>query len=734
LAAASGRPAVSTGWSDDALRLRIDVDADGMARITQLAGGPGEPASSTALPLLDVVVAGEGKGWCGGRYCESQAGDRFRYAGHERGAAGPEWHELRMDLADPVTGLRAEVFYRFLAGQGALRSWVRLTNAGELPVTVQSVTSFLCSCLGGAQLEDLDVLWAENDWLAESRWQQRALRDALPDLNRMVHGADPRGRFGLTSAGSWSSGTYLPMGAVVNRRTGGAWAWQIEHNGGWHWQVGECTRRSASSGAGPGGRHGPRGSATGAYLALLGPTDAEHHWRATLAPGDSFTTVPVSVVVSPAGFEGAVAGLTAVRRAIRRPHPDHQRLPVIFNDYMNTLMGNPTTERLLPLIEAAAMVGAEYFCIDSGWYAGLDQSWWDTVGAWKPSGTRFPNGIAEVLDHIRAAGMVPGLWLEPEVVGVQSPVAAQLPPEAFFQRSGQRVVEHGRYHLDLRHPAAVKHLDEVVDFIVSDLGVGYLKLDYNVMVAPGTDSGGISPGAGLLAANRAQLDWLDGVLGRHPGLVIENCSSGGMRTDYALLSRLQLQSTSDQQDFLRYPPVAAAAPAAMTPEQAANWAYPQPGFSDAEIAFTLCGALLGRLYLSGHLDAMSPAQRELVAAAVRVYQEIRMDIAAAVPFWPLGLPRWTDSWLALGLRTPAATYLTVWHRGPVAASAGDATAVSLPLPNLAGTPVTVLYPPTASSPVRWEASSLRVTLPDPPAACLVRLPSAREAARGRPPR
>ena len=101
------------------------------------------------------------------------------------------------------------------------------------------------------------------------------------------------------------------------------------------------------------------------------------------------------------------------------------------------------------------------------------------------------------------------------------------------------------------------------------------------------------------------LDWLDAALDRHPGLVIENCSSGGMRTDYALLARLQVQSTSDQQDFLRYPPIAAAAPAAMTPEQAAIWAYPQPEFTDDENAFTLCGAMLGRVHLSGHLDRMS---------------------------------------------------------------------------------------------------------------------------------
>ena len=129
-------------------------------------------------------------------------------------------------------GLIAEVFYRILAGHGTLRSWVRLSNLGTVPVTVESVTSFLCGGLAGPhELDDLDVLWAENDWLAEGRWQRRPLRDALPDLNRRGHGADPRGRFGITSAGTWSSGTYLPMGGLVSRDAGHAWIWQIEHNG-----------------------------------------------------------------------------------------------------------------------------------------------------------------------------------------------------------------------------------------------------------------------------------------------------------------------------------------------------------------------------------------------------------------------------------------------------------------------------------------------------------------------
>ncbi len=273
--------------------------------------------------------------------------------------------------------------------------------------------------------------------------------------------------------------------------------------------------------------------------------------------------------------------MTEYRRVARRPHADHSRLPVIFNDYMNTVMGEPTTERLLALVDAADRAGAEFSCIDSGWYAELGEPWWDTVGEWRPSGSRFPNGIAEVLDAIRDRGMVP-VWLEPEVVGVRSAVVAKLPDEAFFCRGGERVVEKGRCHLDLRHPRRA-HLDEVVDFLVGDLGVGYLKIDYDIDVAPGTDSGGVSEGVGLLGHNRALLEWLDSLLERHPGLTIESCASGAMRADFAMLSRLQLQSTSDQR-----PATSDQRPAGLPalrhdlrlcsrrdhPEQAAIWAYP----------------------------------------------------------------------------------------------------------------------------------------------------------------
>ena len=318
-----------------------------------------------------------------------------------------------------------------------------------------------------------------------------------------------------------------------------------------------------------------------------------------------------------------------------------------------------------------------------------------------------------MLEFIRERGLVPGLWLEPEVVGVRSPMAERLPDEAFFTRRGRRIAEAGRYHLDLRHPVARSHLDATIDRLVEDLGVGYFKFDYNINPGPGTDAGGTSAGAGLLGHNRAQLDWLDGVLDRHPDLIIENCSSGAMRSDFALLSRLALQSTSDQQDVSRYVPIAVAAPMLMLPEQAGSWAYPSAAMDREETIASLSLGLLGRLYLSGHLPQLSAEQRALVGEAVTAHRRLRGAIRSLLPRWPLGLPGWEDRWTALALTGPQITLLTVFHRG------GGAAEAAIPLSWLAGvaTRMEPVFPVQASDWILdWDptAAILQVRAADAP--------------------
>ncbi|MFE7836553.1 glycoside hydrolase family 36 protein [Streptomyces sp. NPDC057474] len=736
---------LSYRWGHSALTADFDLSGDTprLLRVRHSGEpepGPEETKSGPSLPLVDLVLLGDGTGWARPRFTGTAIGGRLRYRAHHStygttlgsasgSADGEGWHRLSFELHDPASGLTAFVEYASPDGIPVLRSRVRLRNDGTETVTVRSVGSLL---LGGLPSPDeLSVFRARNDWLAECRWYAEPLRDSVPDINHEVHGGTGHAAARLAGRGSWPTDGHLAMGALQHRTDARSWLWQIESASSWVWEAGASAGRT--------------------YLALGGPTHDEHQWREVLEPGAEFTTEWAALALGTC-FDGALAALTSYRRVVRRPHPDHTRLPVIFNDYMNTLMGDPTTEKLLPLIDAAAAVGAEYFCVDAGWYddgesgesgesreieesGDIEESadtengdrengdspggWWDSVGAWLPSARRFPGGgpgggIRVVLDRIRERGMVPGLWLEPEVIGVRSPLADELPAEAFLRHEdGTRVTEQGRHQLDLTHPAARAHLDETVDRLVGEWGVGYLKLDYNITTAAPAH----------LAHSRAWLSWLSSVLDRHPGLVVENCASGGMRMDGASLAVAQLQSTSDQQDPLRYPPIAASAPTAVPPEQGAVWAYPQPSHSDAEIAFTLGSALLGRIHLSGHLDRMTEHQLNLVRDGLTAYKAIRADLCTALPFWPLGLPGWTDDWIALGLRPPVAgtapVYVTVWRRG------GDTErSFALPGRDMGDVQVEVLHPRTTTGTAEWDGSELRLSLPEAPSVLLLRLTAA----------
>ena len=702
-------------WSPWDIRLTFATNGDGVIclRDFTLEGFKADPSqssffTSSELPLNSARLVGEGntdiktsKSLIG-----SHLSARLKYDSHHchRDSNG-RVECLDIISVDSVMGIQVTNHFTAYKGSTVIQSSATVTNISSSAAIVTQLSSLTIGGLTQSSKEwfsDYSLMTATNGWFREAQWREQSLQDVGIDTNGILEldegHLSSQAIFTLSNRGSFSTGSYLPMGILKRLDDRETWFWQVEHNGSWKWEVGDFK--------------------DSVYLSLGGPTSNDHAWEAHLAPGQSFTTVTVALGHINAGWESALQAMTSYRRAIRRPHPDMENMPVIFNDYMNCLMGDPDEGKITALLDVVAGSGAEYFVIDAGWYAD-DSNWWDDVGLWEPSKKRFPSGFKSLLQKIRAKGLIPGLWIEPEVVGVRSVVAhGMLPEEAFFYDNGKRVIERGRHQLDYRYPEVIEWMDGIIERLVIGYGAGYFKFDYNIEVVNGTDVATRSRGAAHLEHQRAYLAWVRRLLNRYPGLVIESCSSGAQRMEYGMLSIHSIQSTSDQQNPVLYAAIAAAIPSAVTPEQGATWAYPQPDWDDEMNALTVINSLLGRFYLSGRLDRLSEHQLNLVRQGAQVYNTVKQYTRHAQPFWPLGLPRWHDAWVSLGLVSESQedVFVSVWRR------CGEATRMELPLRKVFSScqlvEAKLLYPTDLPTEFEWRGEDrvLSVTLPAKPCA------------------
>lgn len=606
---------------------------------------------------------------------------------------------LVLEHIDEQTKLKVESFYESFPGSPVLRRHTRITNMGSAPVGIEYLSSAMLHGLADPLRYDdqLRIHLAYNSWMSEGQWH--TLRPS--EMGFVENERTSWSEASADGIGTWSTEKYLATAGVENIELGLITFWQIEHNGSWHWEISNASSRG--------------NQAEDVYTYLGGP-DALHAqaWK-QLEPGAAYETVPVAIGCARGGFEEMVSALTEYRRsACVHPRKDSNRsCPIIFNDYMNCLEGDPSEEKEEPLIAAAAAIGCEYFVIDAGWYAEKGENWSETVGLWEPAQSRWPHGFKYTLDRIRAAGMIPGLWLEPEVVGMHSPLG-QKPDSWFFMRHGRRVIKNSRLLLDFRNPDVRAYLDELVRRLVIDYGAGYIKMDYNTDGLEGTETGSDSFGQGLLEHNRVLLSWLDALLERYPQLIIENCGSGGGRMDYGMLSRLQLQSCSDQEEYLRFPAIATGASAAVLPEQLAVWSYPLANSDARAASFNMVNAMLLRIHQSGHMAQLTPEANAQVKHGIAVYKSrIREHIPNSVPFYPLGMPDVTnhEKAVALGMRSPKATFVAVWQLGGIG---------EVQIPSRA-TRVELLYPLNLGISARCAEGKVIVHFPVPQMGCIVLL-------------
>ena len=79
----------------------------------------------------------------------------------------------------------------------------------------------------------------------------------------------------------------------------------------------------------------------------------------------------------------------------------------------------------------------------------------------RDSKERFPGGLKEVMDYIRSKGMVPGVWLELEVMGIKCPKADKVPDDWYPTKLDIAIASV--ITLDIRPDVTLLHIVEITD-------------------------------------------------------------------------------------------------------------------------------------------------------------------------------------------------------------------------------------------------------------------------------
>lgn len=547
-----------------------------------------------------------------------------------------------------VTGkeilLSAEVLYEFFATSGAVKQTVSVKNVGSNSVCLTGLSSAFVSGIGSDGLlpwhsdERFTVHYSNMAWQGEAQWQHKTFSQ-LGLYPTTVH--TNKHFFSLSSKGSWSTSRYYPMVILEDKETGKSFYFEVEPSGSWKMNIYNLTRQFAGDGC----------IAVEASCADIN----NDGWYVELKSGEEYTASPCVYGCVDGGFEEAVHELIGYKRETNLTFYPDDKVLVAYNTYMNGIWLNQKEDKLIPLIDAAADLGIETFCIDAGWFLGSEDFNKLAIGDYTVDENNFPKyGFRGILDYIKSKGMRAGVWFEFESCAAASASYA-ISENCLCKRNG-KVLGGKRAFFDFRDKAVRQHMHRVVD-VVCEMGVSFIKNDYNQTTGIGFGNGERSIATEYPECLNAFLSFCDEVRQKHPDMIIENCASGGMRGDNNVLKHFELGNSSDQELYYRYASIASGSIALAAPEKVGIWAYPYPclsyeqgkgdseelwaqkaeEFKDGEeTVFNMVNSLLGSIYMSGRIDRCDSYNKALIAEGIEYFKQNREFLKKALPIWPMG--------------------------------------------------------------------------------------------------
>ena len=270
-----------------------------------------------------------------------------------------------------------------------------------------------------------------------------------------------------------------------------------------------------------------------------------------LPAGESFEAPEAVMAYSRAGYNGMSQCMHRfVREHIVRGAWKKKVRPVLLNSWEAAYF-DINEKKLLQLAKAGKEAGIELFVMDDGWFGHRDNDR-SSLGDWKVNTKKLPNGLAGLCKKINDLGMDFGIWVEPEMVNVDSELykahpdwAMDIPGKNHSEGRNQRL-------LDLSRAEVQDYIIGQMSDLFSSANIAYVKWDMNRIV---TDyySKTLPPERQGEVAHRYVLGLyrcMKELTERFPEILFEGCAAGGNRFDLGILSYFPQIWASDDTDAL----------------------------------------------------------------------------------------------------------------------------------------------------------------------------------------
>jgi len=347
----------------------------------------------------------------------------------------------------------------------------------------------------------------------------------------------------------------------------------------------------------------------------------------TLEAGECFEAPEAVLAFSDKGYNGVSGCMHEfVRNHIVRGSWKNKPRPILINSWEANYF-DIDEDKLLELAAAAKEAGIELFVMDDGWFGRRDDDR-SSLGDWTPNPKKLPSGVKGLCDKINAAGLEFGIWVEPEMVNVDSDLyrahpdwCLAIPGKAHSEGRTQRV-------LDLCREDVQDYIIEAMTSVFSSANIYYVKWDMNRNI---TDyySQAFDAGHQGEVAHRYVMGLyriMGEIVKRFPDILFEGCSSGGNRFDLGILSYFPQIWGSDNTDAIcrasiqngysyGYPPETVGAHVSICPNHQT--------MRDTPLETRFAVASFGSFGYECNLCKMSAEELALIKKQVKLYKIIR---------------------------------------------------------------------------------------------------------------